>query len=223
MVSLPPRLWPRCCSPSKVPLSPIHAARPCGPASRAWTWKTNRPAAPRLIGAAVVIVVVSFAVSSRIFDLSFRRRGLPSSLQVRQLAAGWNPIWDSKLAESLGGEWHVESLPKAAWLLEAMVFRATGSLESAKGVQIIALAAAFLLAWAALEKYGIRRRAAVYGRAAPRGGQPHRADATLFILHRRIRTFLVAYIILLAIAALLVEGTRAALAGGPRDKRRIAR
>jgi len=46
-----------------------------------------------------------------------------------------------------------------------MIYRATGNLESAKGIGLIALVSAFLLAWPALELCGFSRRTARLGAA----------------------------------------------------------
>lgn len=117
-----------------------------------------RDAVWHLAGASVIIAVSCFVAAS-VFDLSFDGQTY-HQVAVRALADGWNPVWNPRAPTSWAGGLYVESLPKAAWLLEAVWLRATGSLEVAKCVQFIAMAAAFLLGWPALELLGVRRRAA---------------------------------------------------------------
>jgi hypothetical protein len=127
------------------------------------TWLAPRLGTRREAAAAcaiaVAIVAVSLFASSFVFDLSFDGQTYHQTA-VRALAGGWNPVWNPRTAESFTNALHVGSLPKAAWVLEAMIFQSTGSLESAKGVQLVALTAAFLLAWTAFENIGTRPRAA---------------------------------------------------------------
>ncbi|MBI3569055.1 MAG: hypothetical protein HY084_12735 [Gemmatimonadetes bacterium] len=112
------------------------------------------------IAACIAVVTLALSLASTVFDLSFDGQYYHETA-IRLLAGGWNPVWNSAAAESLPSGMHVVSIPKAAWIVEAMLTQGTGALESAKGLQAIALAAAFLLAWPSLECLGVRRRAAV--------------------------------------------------------------
>ena len=140
-----------------LPASPATLVA-CWLAIALWTWRTDAEDAPLVLGWAAATVTLALASAALVFDLSFDGQTY-HQLAVRRLAAGWNPVWDARAME--GESLHVFSLPKAAWLLEAMLMRATGSLEAAKGVQAVAMAAAFLLARGALEALGVGRRAAL--------------------------------------------------------------
>ncbi|MDQ8153815.1 MAG: hypothetical protein P3B98_04050 [Gemmatimonadota bacterium] len=112
------------------------------------------------VGGAALVVAVSLVVAAGVFDMSFDGQTY-HQVAIRALADGWNPVWQPRSAESMSGGRYVSSLPKAAWVLEALVLQATGHLESAKGVNFVALTAAFLVGWPALEAIGVRRRAAI--------------------------------------------------------------
>ncbi len=144
-----------------IPLSPITlvVSMLC---AIVWLWPrlgTPRDAA-RSIGVAAAIVVASLECASLVFDLSFDGQTYHQSA-VRLLAGGWNPVWHAQNVTALPNGVFIETLPKSAWVVEAMLFQATGSLEGAKGIGLVMLASAFLLAWAALESIGVRSRAAV--------------------------------------------------------------
>ena len=80
---------------------------------------------------------------------------------VLALAEGWNPLWQPPLSVAARADniW-INHYPKAAWIGQAILFRASGSLEAAKGLQLLPLAAAALLVFAALRARGLRRRTA---------------------------------------------------------------
>ena len=58
---------------------------------------------------------------------------------VLALAGGWNPLHDGplSLAERPDNLW-INHYPKAAWVAQAILLRLTGSLEAAKGLQLLA-------------------------------------------------------------------------------------
>lgn len=123
-------------------------------------WRSDPRHARWQVGAAAGVIALSLALAASIFDLSFDGQTYHQEA-VRALANGWNPVWHPRAAEPWAGGTYIASLPKAAWVLEALVLRATGSIESAKGVHLIALVAAFLLSWCALDALRVRSRAAV--------------------------------------------------------------
>ena len=125
-----------------------------------WTWRADRAGAPFSLGAAAVVVAVAMVLAAQFFDLSFDGQTYHQG-GIRALAGGWNPVWGFRESETFASAAHITGLPKAAWILQALLFQVTGALESAKGTHVIGLAAAFLLAWPALESAGIGRRAAV--------------------------------------------------------------
>lgn len=125
-----------------------------------WAWMSFGADRVAVLVAAAAITCGAFLISARLFDLSFDGQTY-HQVAVRALARGWNPVWAPSAADSMPFHTHVAGLPKAAWIWEAMAFRLTGSLEAGKASQLIALAAAFLLAWAALEAWGVSRRRAL--------------------------------------------------------------
>ena len=132
------------------------------PCAVAWLWP--RLGAPRAaaasVGVAIAIIAGSLLGASLVFDLSFDGQTYHQSA-VRLLAGGWNPVWHAQVVTSHANGLYIETLPKAAWIVEAIIFQATNSLECAKGLGLILLAGAFLLAWPALESVGVRPRRAV--------------------------------------------------------------
>ncbi len=79
------------------------------------------------------------------------------------LAEGWNPLRDPPLPVELRADniW-INHYPKAAWIAQAILLRATGSLEASKGLQLLPLAAAALLLFAARRSRGARAGTAVF-------------------------------------------------------------
>lgn len=142
-----------------VPLSPIVLVAVLA-AIGFGTWRYGGADAPVLLGCAAAIIAAALLIAAQVFDLSYDGQ-VYHQVAIRALAHGWNPVWAPRAAESMESGMFVFSLPKAAWMLEAMVYQTTGSLESAKGVQFVAVVGAFLLAWCALEGLGLRRRVAI--------------------------------------------------------------
>lgn len=144
-----------------IPLSPIAlVVTILGAACWLWPRLDSPPQATRATGVAAFIMIAAMLGASRVFDLSFDGQTYHQSA-VRLLANGWNPVWFAQHVTALPNGLYIETLPKGAWIVEAMIVQATGSLESAKGLGFVMLAGAFLLAWPALECLGVRSRAAM--------------------------------------------------------------
>ena len=126
-------------------------------AAAAWTARERAREAPLI---ALLLFAAFVALSALAFDVTFDGQTYHQSA-VRFLAGGWNPVWDAHLHEHDANGTYLTSLPKAAWIIEAMVYRATGALEAAKGVNLAAVCAAFLLLWPSLESLGVARGRAV--------------------------------------------------------------
>ena len=122
-----------------------------------WSDRVN---ALQTLALATVILAVCFGVSALIFDVTFDGQTYHQTA-VRLLAGGWNPVWAPRAHEHDVSGIYLTNLPKSAWVLEAMVYRATGAFEAAKGVQFAGMLSAFLLLWPALETLRIRRGAAI--------------------------------------------------------------
>jgi hypothetical protein len=116
--------------------------------------------AVRTLAIATVILAVCLGVSAPIVDVTFDGQTYHQTA-VRFLAEGWNPVWAVRLHEHDVSGLYLTNLPKSAWVLEAMVYRATGSFEAAKGIQLAGILAAFLLMWPALETWRITRGSAI--------------------------------------------------------------
>ncbi len=130
----------------------------------AWGWRSFGRDRGVVLGVAGAVIVVSMTIAAQFFDVTFDGQTYHQAA-VRALAAGWNPVWEARWAGGTAFPVLVGGLPKAAWVWEAMVYRATGSLEAAKGARLIALVAAFLLALAAFEAWGVGRRKAIVAAA----------------------------------------------------------
>ncbi len=124
-----------------------------------WCWKQPGAPALRTFGVASAVVSVAIVIAALTFDLSYDGQTY-HQVGIRQLAEGWNPVWDPTRSESLVGGPHVTGLPKGAWLLPAMLLQATGNIEGGKAMQLLALASAILLTGSALLTLGVGRRRA---------------------------------------------------------------
>lgn len=124
-----------------------------------WCWKQADATALQSFGVASAVVLVAAAIGALWFDLSYDGQTY-HQVGIRQLAEGWNPVWDPTRSESLVGGPHVTGLPKGAWLLPAMLLQATGNIEVGKAMQLLALVSATLLTGSALLTLGVARRRA---------------------------------------------------------------
>ena len=122
-----------------------------------WRW-------PRVVRAALLAVTLvalaaaALGAASRFHDVSWDGQ-VYHQPAVLALADGWNPLWDGPLpVDDRPDNLWVNHYPKAAWVVQAILLRASGSLEATKGVQLLALLAAGLAVFAAL---GQSRRAAL--------------------------------------------------------------
>jgi hypothetical protein len=119
---------------------------------------------PRYL-ATTLIVCASLAalglVCAWYFDLSWDGQAYHQQA-IQRMAGGWNPLWDPPLDENLRpNDIWVNHYPRAAWIAEAVLFRATGHIEVAKLLQLAWLATALLLAYAALRGLEVARPAAL--------------------------------------------------------------
>ncbi|MEK7401493.1 MAG: hypothetical protein AABZ80_03935 [Gemmatimonadota bacterium] len=142
----------------RVPLTPlplVAAAAVLG----VWFWRDDRATAVRTLTGALVVIVASSGVAAVLFDLSYDGQNYHQT-GIRLLADGWNPVWDPARSESVVSGQHVSGLPKGMWVLAAMVAQATGSIEAGKAMHLVAMTAAWLLAWPALVVLGVDARRA---------------------------------------------------------------
>jgi len=114
----------------------------------------------RATGALAACVAAALAFGAAFYDVSWDGQ-VYHQQAVLALAEGWNPFWHAPLPVELRPDnlW-INHYPKAAWIAHAILYRATGSLEAAKGLQLLPLAAAALLVFAALRSNGLRARTA---------------------------------------------------------------
>jgi len=110
----------------------------------------------RALGALGACAAAALAFGAAFYDVSWDGQ-VYHQQAVLALAEGWNPFWDAPLSIAARPDniW-INHYPKAAWIAQAILFRATGSLEAAKGLQLLPLAAAALLVFAALRARGLR-------------------------------------------------------------------
>jgi hypothetical protein len=101
------------------------------------------------------IVAAALAFGAAFYDVSWDGQ-VYHQPAVLALADGWNPLWQGPLSEDLRPDnlW-INHYPKAAWIAQAILVRATGSLEAAKGLQLLPLVAAALLVFAGLRARGV--------------------------------------------------------------------
>ncbi len=132
-----------------------------GAAASAWAARaeTRRQALREMVCAAALLIACSAAAllfGAAFYDVSWDGQ-VYHQQAVLALAEGWNPLRDAPLPVELRADniW-IDHYPKAAWIAQAILLRATGSLEATKGLQLLPLAAAALLVFAALRARGAR-------------------------------------------------------------------
>jgi hypothetical protein len=118
-----------------------------------------RAAAGALL-AALLGASAALAASAWFYDVSWDGQAYHQQA-VMALAEGWNPLRDGPLSLARPDNLWINHYPKGAWIAEASLLRATGSLEAAKGLQLVALLAAGLFAYATLRARGLAERPAL--------------------------------------------------------------
>ena len=102
-----------------------------------------------------------FAVSWYFYDISYDGQ-VYHQVPVRQLANGWNPVWEYLTREMSQSAFVVYHYAKGPWIYEAALYKATGQMEGSKVFNFLLIAASFFLSWAAAEKSGkLTKRQAV--------------------------------------------------------------
>jgi len=127
------------------------------PATRSQALRETARAATLLVACTCAALLFGTAF----FDVSWDGQ-VYHQQAVLALAEGWNPLRDPPLPVELRADniW-INHYPKAAWIAQAILLRATGSLEATKGLQLLPLASAALLVFAALRARGARAATAV--------------------------------------------------------------
>lgn len=140
------------------PVSP--AAAPAAAAlSAAGTWALERgvPARRVVLGLALALAVAlaSVAVAASVVDASYDGNSYHKAA-IGALAGGWNPVLESidayfaraqaEMSPVTHAIW-ADHYPKASWLFGSTLYLLTGSIESAKAVNLVMAAASALLAY----------------------------------------------------------------------------
>ena len=88
----------------------------------------------------------------------YKRQGQAYHQQaIIQLAQGWNPLHDPPLPTTVSHALFVNCYPKAAWLMEAVSYKLTGSIESGKALGVLLLLCAILIGNATFQRIGLTR------------------------------------------------------------------
>ncbi|WP_159881724.1 hypothetical protein [Paenibacillus puerhi] len=136
-------------------------------------WMTHRagwrPLLPALL--ALCLTVASVLLNGWVYDSSFDGQGY-HQLAIWSLQHGWNPLYEPRFDDSL---W-VMHYPKAAWLTGASAGLLSGMTDTGKSLNLIAICASFLSAFAflcrLLERMEGRRNQATDGAALSLRGLP---------------------------------------------------
>lgn len=115
----------------------------------------------RAIALVVAITAAALALGACFYDVSWDGQAYHQPA-VLALAQGWNPLHDGPLSTDTRPDnlW-INHYPKAIWIAQAILLRATGSLEATKGLQLVPLVAAALLVVALLRARGLGRGASL--------------------------------------------------------------
>lgn len=117
----------------------------------------------------VIIILFSVVISGQLFDYSWDGQWYHQSA-VGALAGGWNPLSGPFDAHFLGvpsgdfgasmARWDTH-YPKASWFMGTIFYLATGSIQSAKAINILAAVAVFCSAAAFLLRAGLPLRSSL--------------------------------------------------------------
>jgi hypothetical protein len=103
-----------------------------------------------------VIILVSLAFSAFYFDLSVDGQWYDQPA-IYHLESDWNPIFEPLRAFSGNNDMSILHFPKATWYFAASVYSTFGNFEAGKCLNMIVLAAAVLIVYAASREFGISR------------------------------------------------------------------
>ena len=127
------------------------------PADQAW----------RVFASTMATIAACLFTAAQVYDVSWDGQTYHQPAVIA-LAGGWNPIWkpfsDNMLgSEGLGIDSHlwIQHYPKGGWIIQAVLYRATGSLQAAKGINIVAACAAFAAVGGVALRLGLTRVAAI--------------------------------------------------------------
>jgi hypothetical protein len=120
-------------------LAPVAALAALALAGRRW------PVALGFLG----VLGGSLLVAALFYDVSWDGQAYHQEA-VLALAQGWNPLREGHLPAARFDNLWINHYPKAAWLIEAALLRATGQLEAVKGLTLMLGAAAGLLSYTVL-------------------------------------------------------------------------
>lgn len=185
----------------------------------AWALRSLRPQRPGWRGLFAVVVCVWIAaalVAAGVLDLSWDGQAYHQEA-VLAFAGGWNPLRDGPLPLTARPDnlW-IDTYPKAAWMVEALVVAASGALEAGKALSWVAALAAALLATEAARALGVSRRLAVAAGALAALNPVVTAQLYSFYVDGLL------YAVLLAAVALVVLLVRAANSDAARPRQMLA-
>ncbi len=97
----------------------------------------------RLVGAAVLCALLLFSfclvIGGSLMDTTVDGQVYHAS-GIIHLAEGWNPVRGEPLSTDMNrNNLYVNSYPKGAWIIAALVYKATGRIEMGKGVNLLLL------------------------------------------------------------------------------------
>lgn len=109
----------------------------------------------------IILILVSLLISMSVYDFSQDGQAYHQPAVIA-LAKGWNPFHEPYLEKydpfykqaMAGNERYANHYTKASWITAAAVYRLTGSVESGKLFNFLYMAAAFLITWNFLLRFG---------------------------------------------------------------------
>jgi hypothetical protein len=87
------------------------------------------------------VFIFSLAVATFFYDVSFDGQHYHQEAVI-QLAGGWNPVRDGYLSAPRVPP-YINYFPKAAWVLSATLYKATGTIEAGKAINLLLIVASF--------------------------------------------------------------------------------
>ncbi|SDO48933.1 hypothetical protein SAMN04487897_11549 [Paenibacillus sp. yr247] len=101
------------------------------------------------VGLSALLFICGFILCGYFYDLSYDGQAYHQEAIIH-LAEGWNPIYDKEISQPTGNSMWINHYAKAAEIAAASIYKATGLLEQSKVINLLVMAASFLISLAAL-------------------------------------------------------------------------
>ena len=99
------------------------------------------------LGIVIAIFTLAYNISSYFYDMSWDGRDYQQKA-IRQLSAGWNPIYTEQEPRDIYYNVWLNHYPKAPWIAAAAFYKLTGNIETGKIFNILLVTTVFFTSFA---------------------------------------------------------------------------